>query len=138
MKSRGKQTFILVVSTTGLALPFTHQCLVVDNVVFIFSTNIWQSLANIKNDFTKFLQLILLFHYFRVNFCTADNAHEKVFAYIARSNENDTMECHAFLCPKKKIVSTTSLNHFVCICVWSVVDCVGARVMGYMIGLSPN
>ena len=42
---------------------------------------------------------------FRIHFCTADKNHGKVFAYIARSTENETMECHAFLCQKRKIVS---------------------------------
>ena len=40
----------------------------------------------------------------RICFCTADREHDKVFAYIARNHENETMECHAFLCPKRKIV----------------------------------
>jgi len=45
------------------------------------------------------------FYVFRICFCTADRAHERVFAYVARNRENETMECHAFLCPKRKIVS---------------------------------
>lgn len=31
--------------------------------------------------------------------------HDKVFAYIVQSQHNETLECHAFLCPKKKTVS---------------------------------
>ncbi len=41
----------------------------------------------------------------RICFCTADKLHEKIFGYIARNTENETIECYAFLCPKKKIVS---------------------------------
>ena len=39
---------------------------------------------------------------YRVSFCTNDSTHSKVFAFIAKNNDNETMECHAFLCPKKK------------------------------------
>ena len=52
---------------------------------------------------------------FRICFCTADRVQERVFAYIARNRENETMECHAFLCPKRKIVSCMqcTINTFV-------------------------
>jgi len=43
--------------------------------------------------------------FFRISFCTADKNYEKIFGYIARNTDNETMECHAFLTPKKKIVS---------------------------------
>ena len=51
---------------------------------------------------------IIFLDAFRISFCTADKAHDKVFAFIARNTENETMECRAFLCPKRKIVSTES------------------------------
>lgn len=41
----------------------------------------------------------------RISFCTADQKHEKVFAYIARNKENETMECRAFLCSNRKLVN---------------------------------
>jgi low density lipoprotein receptor adapter protein 1 len=41
----------------------------------------------------------------RISFCSADKNHEKVFAFMARNSINETMECHAFLCAKRKIVS---------------------------------
>jgi hypothetical protein len=52
-------------------------------------------------------QFWLYFHFFfdRINFCSADKHHDRTFAYIARSTENETMECHAFLCAKRKVVS---------------------------------
>lgn len=31
--------------------------------------------------------------------------HDKVFAYIVQSQHNETLECHAFLCAKRKMVS---------------------------------
>ena len=34
----------------------------------------------------------------------ADPTLDRVFTFIA-TNSNTTMECHAFLCPKKKIVN---------------------------------
>jgi Phosphotyrosine interaction domain (PTB/PID) len=54
----------------------------------------------------KFSFKVSLFVY-RICFCTADRMHEKVFAYIARNRDNETMECHAFQCSKRKIVSRT-------------------------------
>lgn len=48
---------------------------------------------------------ILLIFFFRISFCTADRNHDKVFAFIARNTINETMECHAYLCAKAKIVS---------------------------------
>uniref|UniRef100_A0A8C4SU90 Low density lipoprotein receptor adaptor protein 1a n=1 Tax=Erpetoichthys calabaricus TaxID=27687 RepID=A0A8C4SU90_ERPCA len=33
----------------------------------------------------------------RISYCTADKMHDKVFAYIAQSQHNETLECHAFL-----------------------------------------
>lgn len=41
----------------------------------------------------------------RISYCTADKMHDKVFAYIVQSQHNETLECHAFLCPKRKTVS---------------------------------
>lgn len=41
----------------------------------------------------------------RISYCTADKVHDKVFAYIAQSQHNENLECHAFLCTKRKMVS---------------------------------
>lgn len=51
------------------------------------------------------LEFYHCFPIIRISFCTADKSHDKVFAYIARNTTNETMECHAFLCAKAKIVS---------------------------------
>ncbi|XP_068607829.1 low density lipoprotein receptor adapter protein 1b [Brachionichthys hirsutus] len=42
---------------------------------------------------------------YRISYCTADKMHDKVFAYIAQSQHNEALECHAFLCPKRKLVN---------------------------------
>lgn len=53
----------------------------------------------------------LLISIFRISYCSADAAHSQVFAFIA-TNPNETLECHAFLCPKRKVVSLTELWQF--------------------------
>ncbi|XP_067840573.1 low density lipoprotein receptor adapter protein 1-B-like [Heptranchias perlo] len=47
---------------------------------------------------------------YRISYCTADKIQDKVFAYIAQSQLNETLECHAFLCPKKKIAQAVTLT----------------------------
>ncbi|XP_069130764.1 low density lipoprotein receptor adapter protein 1-like [Argopecten irradians] len=47
---------------------------------------------------------------YRISFCSADKNHDKVFAYMARTTVNETMECHAFLCPKKKLAQAVTLT----------------------------
>uniref|UniRef100_A0A669PLJ7 PID domain-containing protein n=1 Tax=Phasianus colchicus TaxID=9054 RepID=A0A669PLJ7_PHACC len=42
---------------------------------------------------------------YRISYCTTDKLQNKVFAYVAQSQESGALECHAFLSPKKKIVS---------------------------------
>ena len=39
----------------------------------------------------------------RISYCSADATYDRVFAFIA-TNKNETLECHAFLCPKRKMV----------------------------------
>uniref|UniRef100_A0A671KM87 Low density lipoprotein receptor adapter protein 1-B-like n=1 Tax=Sinocyclocheilus anshuiensis TaxID=1608454 RepID=A0A671KM87_9TELE len=50
-------------------------------------------------------QLIENVSIYRISYCTADKMHDKVFAYIAQSQRNETLECHAYLCTKRKVVS---------------------------------
>lgn len=47
---------------------------------------------------------------FRISYCTADKMHGKVFAYIAQSQHSENLECHAFLCTKRKMVSGERLG----------------------------
>lgn len=41
----------------------------------------------------------------RISYCTVDKLHHKVFAYIAQNTLNGTLECYAYLCSKRKVVS---------------------------------
>uniref|UniRef100_A0A673IXU6 Low density lipoprotein receptor adapter protein 1-B-like n=1 Tax=Sinocyclocheilus rhinocerous TaxID=307959 RepID=A0A673IXU6_9TELE len=50
-------------------------------------------------------QLIENVSIYRISYCTADKMHDKVFAYISQSQRNETLECHAYLCTKRKVVS---------------------------------
>ncbi|XP_034269395.1 low density lipoprotein receptor adapter protein 1 isoform X1 [Pantherophis guttatus] len=47
---------------------------------------------------------------YRISYCTADKVHDKVFAYIAQSQHNENLECHAFLCSKKKMAQAVTLT----------------------------
>uniref|UniRef100_H3DHP2 Low density lipoprotein receptor adaptor protein 1b n=1 Tax=Tetraodon nigroviridis TaxID=99883 RepID=H3DHP2_TETNG len=55
-------------------------------------------------------QLIENISIYRISYCTADKMHDKVFAYIVQSQHNETLECHAFLCPKKKMAQAVTLT----------------------------
>lgn len=46
---------------------------------------------------------------YRISYCSADATNSRVFAFIA-ANNNETMECHAFLCPKRKITQAVTLS----------------------------
>ncbi|XP_030320337.1 low density lipoprotein receptor adapter protein 1 isoform X2 [Calypte anna] len=47
---------------------------------------------------------------YRISYCTADKIHDKVFAYIAQNQLNENLECHAFLCPKRKMAQAVTLT----------------------------
>ncbi|XP_069051520.1 low density lipoprotein receptor adapter protein 1b isoform X5 [Lepisosteus oculatus] len=55
-------------------------------------------------------QLIENISIYRISYCTADKMHDKVFAYIAQSQQNETLECHAFLCSKRKVAQAVTLT----------------------------
>ncbi|KAG5856057.1 hypothetical protein ANANG_G00003890 [Anguilla anguilla] len=55
-------------------------------------------------------QLIENVSIYRISYCTADKMHDKVFAYIAQSLQNETLECHAFLCTKRKVAQAVTLT----------------------------
>lgn len=59
---------------------------------------------------TETQQVLTDLDVYRICFCTADRDHPKVFAYIARNKENETMECQAFLCSKRKIAEAVTLT----------------------------
>ncbi|XP_056651500.1 low density lipoprotein receptor adapter protein 1 [Monodelphis domestica] len=47
---------------------------------------------------------------YRISYCTADKMHDKVFAYIAQSQQSESLECHAFLCSKRKMAQAVTLT----------------------------
>ncbi|KAF7690237.1 low density lipoprotein receptor adapter protein 1 isoform X3 [Silurus meridionalis] len=47
---------------------------------------------------------------YRISYCTADKTQDKVFAYVSQSEFSETLECHAFLCQKKKIAQAVTLT----------------------------
>ncbi|NXX48269.1 ARH protein, partial [Tricholaema leucomelas] len=47
---------------------------------------------------------------YRISYCTADKIHDKVFAYIAQSQGSESLECHAFLCPRRKTAQAVTLT----------------------------
>lgn len=55
-------------------------------------------------------QLIENVSIYRISYCTADKLHDKVFAYIAQSQSNQTLECHAYLCTKRKVAQAVTLT----------------------------
>ncbi|KAI4904523.1 hypothetical protein NFI96_010555, partial [Prochilodus magdalenae] len=55
-------------------------------------------------------QLIESVSIYRISYCTADKIHDKVFAYIAQNQQNETLECQAFLCAKKKVAQAVTLT----------------------------
>ncbi|XP_032156772.1 low density lipoprotein receptor adapter protein 1 isoform X2 [Sapajus apella] len=55
-------------------------------------------------------QLIENVSIYRISYCTADKIHDKVFAYIAQSQHNESLECHAFLCTKRKMAQAVTLT----------------------------
>ncbi|XP_028978491.2 low density lipoprotein receptor adapter protein 1a isoform X2 [Esox lucius] len=47
---------------------------------------------------------------YRISYCTADRLHDKVFAYITQNPLNGTLECHGFLCSKRKVAKAVTLT----------------------------
>ncbi|XP_031143078.1 low density lipoprotein receptor adapter protein 1a isoform X2 [Sander lucioperca] len=47
---------------------------------------------------------------YRISYCTVDKLHDKMFAYIAQNTLNGTLECHAYLCSKRKVAQAVALT----------------------------
>ncbi|KAK5599630.1 Low density lipoprotein receptor adapter protein 1-B [Crenichthys baileyi] len=47
---------------------------------------------------------------YRISYCTVDKVHDKVFTYIAQNTLNGTLECHAYLCSKRKVAQAVALT----------------------------
>ncbi|KAJ8923252.1 hypothetical protein NQ315_001808 [Exocentrus adspersus] len=45
---------------------------------------------------------------YRISNCSTDPTHRQIFSFIS-TDSNETMECHAFICPKRKTTETVTL-----------------------------
>lgn len=52
--------------------------------------------------------LLFFFVFFRISNCSTDSSHKQVFSFIS-TDSNETTECHAFLCSKRKLAETVTL-----------------------------
>ncbi|NP_001089706.1 uncharacterized protein LOC734769 [Xenopus laevis] len=55
-------------------------------------------------------QLIDNVSIYRISYCSTDKVQDKVFAYVAQNQASESLECHAFLCPKKKLAQAVTLT----------------------------
>ncbi|XP_044010389.1 low density lipoprotein receptor adapter protein 1-A-like isoform X2 [Aphidius gifuensis] len=46
---------------------------------------------------------------YKISYCSADATYDHVFAFIG-TNANETLECHAYLCPKRKMAQVVTLT----------------------------
>jgi len=67
------------------------------------------SLVGIKMVNCVTSDLNLDFSIYRISYCSADATYDHVFTFIA-TNRNNTMECHAYLCPKRKMAQSATLT----------------------------
>ncbi|XP_077446797.1 low density lipoprotein receptor adapter protein 1-like isoform X1 [Stigmatopora argus] len=47
---------------------------------------------------------------YRISYCTVGKTHDRVFAFIAQNTLNGTLECHAYLCSKRKVAQAIALT----------------------------
>lgn len=57
----------------------------------------------------EYLKNICYFFFPRISFCSADAYYDRVVAFIG-TNKNETLECHAFLCSKRKVAEAAALT----------------------------
>lgn len=67
------------------------------------------SLQGIRMAHTTTSELLLHTSIYKISYCSADAHYDHVFAFIA-TNDNDTCECHAFLCPKRKMAQAVTVS----------------------------
>lgn len=67
------------------------------------------SLRGITAEDTTTNQLLMQTSIYSISYCSADAHYDHVFAYIA-NNDNDTCECHAYLCPKRKMAQAVTVS----------------------------
>ncbi|XP_036000742.1 low density lipoprotein receptor adapter protein 1-B isoform X1 [Fundulus heteroclitus] len=66
-----------------------------------------QGIIMLDRSTNKLLESVSIY---RISYCTVDKVHDKVFAYIAQNNLNGTLECHAYLCSKRKVAQAVALT----------------------------
>ncbi|XP_055368782.1 low density lipoprotein receptor adapter protein 1a isoform X2 [Betta splendens] len=66
-----------------------------------------QGIVLYENSSNKLLESVSIY---RISYCTVDKLHDKVFAYIAQNAHNGTLECHAYLCSKRKVAQAVALT----------------------------
>lgn len=52
---------------------------------------------------------VLDYSIFRISNCSANSAHRRIFAFLA-TNNSETTECHAFLCPKRSVAEDIAIT----------------------------
>ncbi|XP_042206034.1 low density lipoprotein receptor adapter protein 1-B-like isoform X2 [Homarus americanus] len=67
------------------------------------------SLQGIRMSDTTTNDLLLHTSIYKISYCSADAHYDHVFAFIA-TNDNETCECHAFLCPKRKAAQAVTIS----------------------------
>ncbi|XP_045606366.1 low density lipoprotein receptor adapter protein 1-A [Procambarus clarkii] len=67
------------------------------------------SLEGIRMADTSTNEVLLYTSIYKISYCSADAHYDHVFAFIA-TNDNDTCECHAFLCSKRKIAQAVTVS----------------------------
>lgn len=72
-----------------------------------------QHLLSCKRTFSIIILNIHKYSFFfffsRISFCSADANYDRVVAFIG-TNKNETLECHAFLCSKRKVAEAAALT----------------------------
>ncbi|XP_054592838.1 low density lipoprotein receptor adapter protein 1-B isoform X2 [Nothobranchius furzeri] len=66
-----------------------------------------QGIVTLDRSTNKLLENVSIY---RISYCTVDKLHDKVFAYIAQNTFNGTLECHAYLCSKRKVAQAVALT----------------------------
>ncbi|XP_045139136.1 low density lipoprotein receptor adapter protein 1-B-like isoform X2 [Portunus trituberculatus] len=67
------------------------------------------SLKGIRMEDGMTKELLLQTSIYKISYCSADAHYDHVFAFIA-TNDNETCECHAFLCPKRKMAQAVTIS----------------------------
>uniref|UniRef100_A0A9J8A8X3 Low density lipoprotein receptor adaptor protein 1a n=2 Tax=Cyprinus carpio TaxID=7962 RepID=A0A9J8A8X3_CYPCA len=86
-----------IVATTAVSAPYPYLC----------KTSFFYLL---KTDCKSLTLVCFVTLSLRISYCTADKMHDKVFAFIAQNQQNETLECHAFLCAKRKVAQAVTLT----------------------------